>query len=143
MLHSHDETASERRAGPGALPERPDLMPTYQYACSKCDEEFEVYQSFSDAPLKKHPGCGGKVQKVFSPVGIVLKGSGFYKTDNRSGGGRGKSDSGDKGGEKSSEKTGTTSESGTKTETKSDTSSSNGAKKNGAKSDSKSAKKSA
>jgi len=60
-------------------------MPTYVYECSKCGDEFELYQSFSDDPLKKHPGCGGKVAKVFQPVGIVLKGSGFYKNDSRSG----------------------------------------------------------
>ena len=59
-------------------------MPTYEYACAKCGERFDVYQSFSDEPLKKHTGCGGKLTKVFGPVGIVLKGSGFYKTDNRS-----------------------------------------------------------
>jgi putative FmdB family regulatory protein len=59
-------------------------MPTYEYACTKCGERFDVYQSFSDEPLKKHKGCGGKLTKVFGPVGIVLKGSGFYKTDNRS-----------------------------------------------------------
>jgi len=58
-------------------------MPTYVYECAKCGDEFELYQSFSEDPLKKHPGCGGKVAKVFQPVGIVLKGSGFYKTDNR------------------------------------------------------------
>src|SRR3954452_22949790 len=60
-------------------------MPTYVYECSKCGDEFELYQSFSDDPLKKHPGCGGKVAKVFQPVGIVLKGSGFYKNDSRNG----------------------------------------------------------
>ena len=60
-------------------------MPTYVYECAKCGDEFELYQSFSDDPLKKHPGCGGKVAKVFQPVGIVLKGSGFYKNDSRSG----------------------------------------------------------
>ena len=60
-------------------------MPTYVYECAKCGDEFELYQSFSDEPLKKHPGCGGKVAKVFQPVGIVLKGSGFYKNDSRSG----------------------------------------------------------
>jgi putative FmdB family regulatory protein len=60
-------------------------MPTYVYECSKCRDEFELYQSFSDDPLKKHPGCGGKVAKVFQPVGIVLKGSGFYKNDSRTG----------------------------------------------------------
>lgn len=63
-------------------------MPTYVYECAKCGDEFELYQSFSDEPLKKHPGCGGKVAKVFQPVGIVLKGSGFYKNDSRSGGKR-------------------------------------------------------
>jgi putative FmdB family regulatory protein len=60
-------------------------MPTYQYSCSKCGEDLEVYQSFTDAPLKRHKGCGGSLQKVFAPVGIVLKGSGFYKTDSRTG----------------------------------------------------------
>lgn len=58
-------------------------MPTYVYECAKCGDEFELWQSFSDEPLKKHSGCGGKVTKVLQPVGIVLKGSGFYKTDNR------------------------------------------------------------
>ena len=58
-------------------------MPTYVYECAKCGDEFELYQSFSEDPLKKHPGCGGKVAKVFQPVGIVLKGSGFYKNDSR------------------------------------------------------------
>ncbi len=60
-------------------------MPTYEYKCAKCGEHFDVYQSFSEEPLTKHKGCGGKVAKVFSPAGIVLKGSGFYKTDNRGG----------------------------------------------------------
>ena len=44
-------------------------MPTYAYSCTKCSEEFEVYQTFSDKPLKRHPGCGGSVQKVFKGVG--------------------------------------------------------------------------
>jgi len=60
-------------------------MPTYQYRCSKCGEDLEVFQSFSDKPLTRHAGCGGKLSKVLSSVGIVLKGSGFYKTDSRSG----------------------------------------------------------
>jgi putative FmdB family regulatory protein len=59
-------------------------MPTYEYRCAKCEQHFDVYQSFSEAPLTKHEGCGGKLTKVLSPAGIVLKGSGFYKTDNRS-----------------------------------------------------------
>jgi putative FmdB family regulatory protein len=59
-------------------------MPTYEYRCAKCGEDLEVFQSFSDKPLTRHAGCGGKLSKVLSSVGIVLKGSGFYKTDNRS-----------------------------------------------------------
>jgi putative FmdB family regulatory protein len=66
-------------------------MPTYDYRCAKCGEDLEVYQSFSEEPLKKHAGCGGRLTKVLSSVGIVLKGSGFYKTDNRAGSARGKS----------------------------------------------------
>lgn len=60
-------------------------MPTYEYACSKCDEHFDVFQSFSEDPLKRHRGCGGKLSKVLGSVGIVLKGSGFYRNDSRSG----------------------------------------------------------
>jgi putative FmdB family regulatory protein len=59
-------------------------MPTYEYRCAKCGEHLEVFQSFSEAPLTKHARCGGKLAKVLSPAGIVLKGSGFYKTDSRS-----------------------------------------------------------
>ena len=59
-------------------------MPTYEYRCAKCGEHVEEWQSFSDVPLTKHDDCGGKLQRVLSPAGIVLKGSGFYKTDNRS-----------------------------------------------------------
>jgi putative FmdB family regulatory protein len=60
-------------------------MPTYEYRCTKCGEHLEVYQSFSEEPLKKHAGCGGKLNKVLGSVGIVFKGSGFYRTDNRGG----------------------------------------------------------
>ena len=62
-------------------------MPTYEYRCTKCGEHIEVYQSFSDEPLKKHDVCGGKLNKVLGSVGIVFKGSGFYRTDNRGGAG--------------------------------------------------------
>jgi putative FmdB family regulatory protein len=58
-------------------------MPTYQYRCAKCGEEFELWQSIHDDALTRHPGCGGTVTKVFAPAGIVLKGSGFYRTDSR------------------------------------------------------------
>jgi putative FmdB family regulatory protein len=60
-------------------------MPTYRYRCAKCGDETEIWQSFEEKPKARHTGgCGGKLQKVMSPAGIVLKGSGFYKTDNRS-----------------------------------------------------------
>jgi putative FmdB family regulatory protein len=61
-------------------------MPTYEYRCTKCGDHLEVVQSFKDAPLTECPACAGELRKVYSPVGIVLKGSGFYKTDSRSGG---------------------------------------------------------
>jgi putative FmdB family regulatory protein len=60
-------------------------MPTYRYRCEKDGEEFEVWQSIHDDALTRHPGCGGKLAKVLSPAGIVLKGSGFYRTDSRAG----------------------------------------------------------
>ncbi len=59
-------------------------MPTYEYACTSCGHRFEVVQSFSDAALNTCPICEGPLRKVFGNVGIVLKGSGFYKTDSRS-----------------------------------------------------------
>ena len=59
-------------------------MPTYQYACTECGEQLEVVQKFSDEPLTVCPSCQGRLRKVFSPVGVVFKGSGFYKTDSRS-----------------------------------------------------------
>jgi putative FmdB family regulatory protein len=62
-------------------------MPTYQYACVKCDHAFELVQSFSDAPVTSCPECNGEVKKVYGNVGIVFKGSGFYKTDSRPSGG--------------------------------------------------------
>ncbi len=59
-------------------------MPTYQYACTECGDRLEVVQRFSDDPLTLCAACGGRLRKVFSPVGIVFKGSGFYRTDSRS-----------------------------------------------------------
>ena len=61
-------------------------MPTYEYRCKNCGEHIEIVQSFKDDPLTECPACSGPLRKVFAPVGIVLKGSGFYRTDNRSGG---------------------------------------------------------
>jgi putative FmdB family regulatory protein len=58
-------------------------VPTYEYACSACAERHEVVQRFTDAPLTECPSCGGPLRKLFSSVGVVFKGSGFYKTDSR------------------------------------------------------------
>jgi putative FmdB family regulatory protein len=58
-------------------------MPTYEYACTQCGHEFEAFQSFSDAALTQCPECESAIQKVYSNVGVVFKGSGFYKTDSR------------------------------------------------------------
>ncbi|KJK49388.1 FmdB family transcriptional regulator [Lentzea aerocolonigenes] len=59
-------------------------MPTYQYACTACEHRFEAVQSFSDASLTECPECSGKLRKLFGAVGVVFKGSGFYRTDSRS-----------------------------------------------------------
>jgi putative FmdB family regulatory protein len=59
-------------------------MPTYEYRCKDCGEHLEVVQSFSDDPLTECPTCNGPLRKVFGSIGITFKGSGFYKTDNRS-----------------------------------------------------------
>ncbi len=60
-------------------------MPTYSYACTTCDNKFDIVQSFSDESLTECPQCAGKLRKLFNSVGIVFKGSGFYRTDSRSG----------------------------------------------------------
>jgi putative FmdB family regulatory protein len=60
-------------------------VPTYQYRCTACGNDLEAVQSFSDAALTECPVCAGRLRKVFSSVGLVFKGSGFYKTDSRSG----------------------------------------------------------
>ena len=60
-------------------------MPTYQYTCTDCGEPVEAVQKFTDDPLSVCAACGGRLRKVFSPVGIVFKGSGFYRTDSRNG----------------------------------------------------------
>jgi putative FmdB family regulatory protein len=60
-------------------------MPKYEYACKSCGQHLEVVQSFTDEPLKECPACGGALRKVFSAPAITFKGSGFYRTDNRSG----------------------------------------------------------
>jgi len=61
-------------------------VPTYQYACTECGHAFEQFQSFSDDALTVCPECDGRLRKVFNAVGVVFKGSGFYRTDSRSSG---------------------------------------------------------
>lgn len=66
-------------------------MPTYQYLCTECGGQLEAVQKFTDEALTVHEDCGGRLRKVFSPVGIVFKGSGFYRTDSRGSGSSGSS----------------------------------------------------
>ena len=58
-------------------------MPTYQYRCTECGNDLEAVQKFSDATLTECPNCGGRLRKVFNAVGVVFKGSGFYRNDSR------------------------------------------------------------
>jgi putative FmdB family regulatory protein len=60
-------------------------MPTYQYRCTECGEDLEAVQKFNDPALTTCPTCGGQLRKVFNAVGVVFKGSGFYRTDSRNG----------------------------------------------------------
>ncbi|GGJ92174.1 hypothetical protein GCM10010123_22490 [Pilimelia anulata] len=80
-------------------------MPTYQYACTACGHQLEAVQSFSDPALTECPQCAGRLRKLFSAVGVVFKGSGFYRTDSRTGksagaGGSAGGSGADKGGDK-------------------------------------------
>jgi putative FmdB family regulatory protein len=75
-------------------------MPTYEYACTECGARTEVVQSISDPPLTTCTVCGGPLRKVFSPVGIVFKGSGFYRTDSRGKPAKADGAAGDKAGDK-------------------------------------------
>jgi putative FmdB family regulatory protein len=58
-------------------------VPTYQYTCTQCSHAFEQFQSFSDDALTVCPECEGRLRKVYNAVGVVFKGSGFYRTDSR------------------------------------------------------------
>lgn len=61
-------------------------MPTYSYACTECDNRFDAVQAFTDDALTSCPQCSGRLRKLFNSVGVVFKGSGFYRTDSREGG---------------------------------------------------------
>ncbi len=91
-------------------------MPTYQYACTGCGDQTEVVQRFTDDPLTVCGACGGRLRKVFSPVGIVFKGSGFYRTDSRAGAVSGGPANGDGKSGEGSDSSGSKSESGAKAE---------------------------
>jgi putative FmdB family regulatory protein len=60
-------------------------VPTYSYACTECDNRFDAVQAFADSALTECPQCSGRLRKLFGKVGVVFKGSGFYRTDSRSG----------------------------------------------------------
>ena len=72
-----------KRRGRSVANEKMHAMPIYEYACTACGERTEAKQSFADPPLQECPVCGGKLRKLYSPVGIVFKGSGFYSTDKK------------------------------------------------------------
>ena len=91
-------------------------MPTYQYACTECGHAFDQFQSFSDDALTECPECQGRLRKVFNAVGVVFKGSGFYRNDSRD-----KKSSTLSSDSKSESKSDSTSDSGTSSDTKSDT----------------------
>jgi len=105
-------------------------VPTYQYACTECGDQLEVVQKFSDDPLTVCPACEGRLRKVFSPVGIVFKGSGFYRTDSRSGNGSAPK-------EKVGDSSSSSADSKTDSGSKRDSAKSDSAKSDSAKSDSK------
>ncbi|MBS1691087.1 MAG: FmdB family transcriptional regulator [Actinobacteria bacterium] len=94
-------------------------MPTYSYACTECDNRFDAVQAFSDDALTTCPQCSGRLRKLFGSVGVVFKGSGFYRNDSRD-----SSKSSINGSSKGSETTTTTSSSETSKSTSSESSSS-------------------
>ncbi len=80
-------------------------MPTYSYACTECDNRFDAVQAFTDDALTTCPKCSGRLRKLFNSVGVVFKGSGFYRTDSRESTGAAKNGSDSAGSEKSSSTT--------------------------------------
>ena len=100
-------------------------MPTYSYACTECDNRFDIVQSFTDDTLTVCPACSGKLRKLFNSVGIVFKGSGFYRTDSRGGGGTSSEGAGEKKSDAAAAKSDSKSESKPADKKSSDSSSSN------------------
>jgi putative FmdB family regulatory protein len=91
-------------------------VPTYQYACTECGHAFDQFQSFSDDALTQCPECQGRLRKIFNAVGVVFKGSGFYRNDSRD-----KKSSAVSSDNKSDSRSETKSDSGTSSDTKSET----------------------
>jgi putative FmdB family regulatory protein len=91
-------------------------VPTYSYACTECDNRFDITQAFTDHSLTVCPVCSGALRKVFSSVGIVFKGSGFYRNDSRAGAERAKSENNSDGASKDGgpKESGSTKEGGSK-----------------------------
>ena len=105
-------------------------MPTYSYACTECDNRFDVVQAFTDDTLTTCEQCSGRLRKLFNSVGVVFKGSGFYRTDSRestkssSDGSATSSSSSDTNGSSSSEKSGASEKSSGSSDKSSDSGSS-------------------
>jgi len=104
-------------------------MPLYEYKCSKCDKTFEAMQKFSDPPLTKHEGCGGRVKKLLSAPAFQLKGTGWYATDYARSGSGAKRDAKDEGKDEGKSEKAAGSESESKADTKSETKTHNKASK--------------
>jgi putative FmdB family regulatory protein len=100
-----------------------DPLPTYQYACTECGHAFEQFQSFTDDALTVCPECEGRLRKVFNAVGVVFKGSGFYRTDSRADGKSSTTTSASTSDSSSGEKKSETKTETTSTSTKSDSTS--------------------
>ncbi|RMB76759.1 FmdB family transcriptional regulator [Rhodococcus sp. SBT000017] len=100
-------------------------MPTYSYACTECDNRFDIVQSFTDDTLTVCPACSGKLRKLFNSVGIVFKGSGFYRTDSRGGSSTSSEGAGEKKSDAAAAKSDSKSESKPAEKKSSDSSSSN------------------
>jgi putative FmdB family regulatory protein len=96
-------------------------VPTYSYACTECDNRFDAVQAFTDDALTSCPQCSGRLRKLFNSVGVVFKGSGFYRTDSRE---SGKNSSKSESSSSSSEKSSSTSDSSSSSSSSSSTTSS-------------------
>jgi len=114
-------------------------VPTYQYQCTECGEGLEAVQKFTDDALTECPNCGGRLKKVFSAVGIVFKGSGFYRNDSRGSSSSSSPSSAPKSSDSSSSSTSSSSSSSTSSSSSSSSDSKSSSKSSGSSSTSSSA----